>query len=80
MTLDEFLRCGEMEQLEAFWNGIFIGNRSSGAFVMECRQIDDFYVEYKILGGHYIGMSGFKNPELLHPYLNQIDISSLGIF
>lgn len=79
MTLYEFLRSGEMEQLEAFWNGIPVGTRSNGGFVIECRQIDDFYVEYKILGGHYIDMCGFKNPELLHPYLHQIDISNLGI-
>ena len=80
MTLYEFLRSGEMEQIEAFWAGIFIGQRSDGAFAVECRQIDDFYVEYKILGGHYIDMCAFKNTDLLQPYLGQIDISSLRDF
>lgn len=78
MTLNEFLRFDEMEQIEAFWNGVEIGRRSEGAFVIECRQIEDFYVEYKILGGHYIDICGFKNPDLLQPYLHQIDISNLG--
>jgi hypothetical protein len=77
MTLYQFLRSDEMEQIEAFWDGVLVGSRSEGAFVIECRQIDDFYVEYKILGGHYIDMCAFKNTDLLHPYLNQIDISNL---
>lgn len=77
MTLYEFLKSDELDQIEAFWEGIFIGRRSDGAFVTECRQIGDFYVEYKILGGHYIDMCGFKNPDLLGPYLDQVDISGL---
>jgi hypothetical protein len=77
MTLYEFLRLDEMDQIEAFWNGVPVGTRSEGAFVIECRQIDDFYVEYKLLGGHYIDMCGFKNTDLLQPYLLQIDISKL---
>lgn len=80
MSLYEFLRSGEMEQIEAFWNGVFIGERSSGDFKIECRQIDDFYVEYTILGGHYIDMCAFKNPELLQDYLDQIDISAVRDF
>jgi len=80
MSLYEFLVSGEMEQIEAFWTGVFVGQRSDGQFVMECRQIDDFYVEYKILGGHYIDMCAFRNPELLQPYLSQIDISSIRDF
>lgn len=77
MTLYEFLILDEIKQIEAFWSGVPIGSRGEGAFVIECRQIDDFYVEYKILGGHYIDMCGFKNPDLLQPYLNRIDISGL---
>jgi hypothetical protein len=80
MTLYQFLRSDEMEQIEAFWDGVLVGNRSEGAFVIECRQIDDFYVEYKILGGHYIDMCAFKNTDLLQPYLSQIDISNLRKF
>jgi hypothetical protein len=77
MTLYQFLMLDEMDQLEAFWNGVFIGQRANGGFVIECRQVDDFYVGYTILGGHYIDMCGFKNPDLLQPYLKQIDITRL---
>jgi len=72
MTLYEFNNADEMEQIEAFWNGVPIGERSDGEFKIECRQIDDFYVEYKILGGHYIDMRSFKNPDMLQPYLDQM--------
>jgi hypothetical protein len=78
MTLKDFLHADEMEQVEVFWNGTFVGSRRDGGFVIECRQVNDFYVEYTILGGHYIDMHVFKDPELLQPYLDQVDISSLG--
>jgi len=77
MSLNEFLGFDEMEQIEAFWTGVFIGRRSDGGFVIECRQIDDFYVEYKILGGHYIDIHVFKDPAFLQAYLSEIDISTV---
>ena len=72
MSLYEFLRLEELDQLEAFWNGVYVGERTEGHFVIECRQIDDFYIEYTILGGHYIDVCGFKNPDLLQPYFNKM--------
>jgi hypothetical protein len=72
MTLYQFNNADEIEQIEAFWNGIQVGERGKGDFKIECRQIDDFYVEYKILGGHYIDMRSFKSPDLLEPYLDQM--------
>jgi hypothetical protein len=72
MTLYEFSNSDEMEQINAFWNGVHVGERSNGEFKIECRQIDDFYVEYKMLGGHYIDMRSFKNPDMLQPYLDQM--------
>lgn len=77
MTLQNFVILNEIEQIEAFWNGIFVGERANGAFRIICHQLNDFYVEYKILGGHYISMRSFKNPDMLQPYLSQIDISNL---
>lgn len=77
MTLQDFARLDGMEQLEIFWNGSFVGELSDGEFRMVCHQINDFYVEYKILGGHYLDKRSFKNPDLLEPYLGQIDISNL---
>ena len=50
-----------MEQIEAFWNGVLIGERKEGEFTIECRQIDGFCVEYK-KDKHYVDMCAFKNP------------------
>lgn len=72
MTLYEFNSADEMEQIEAFWNCVVIGERSDGEFKIECRQIEDFYVEYKIKDHQYIDMRSFKNPDLLQNYLDQM--------
>jgi hypothetical protein len=72
MTLYQFSLSDEMGQIEAFWDGMLVGQRKSGEFLIECRQIDDFYVEYKILEKQYIDMRSFRNPDLLMPYLDQM--------
>jgi hypothetical protein len=77
MTLLEFSKLDELEQIEHFWDGALIGERRDGDFVIQCRQIDGFYVEYKIMGGYYLDMWIFTNPDHLAPYLNGIDIRSL---
>ena len=41
MTLYEFNSADEMEQIEAFWNGVVVGIRKEGGYEFECRQIDD---------------------------------------
>jgi hypothetical protein len=69
MTLYEFAFMDELSQLEAFWKGTFIGEQCNGGFVMMCRKLGDFYVEYKILGGHYIDMNIFTNQSRLDWYL-----------
>jgi hypothetical protein len=70
MTLCQFNAADEMEQIEAFWKGVLIGKRKDDEFEIECRQIEDFYVEYKILNGQYIDMRSFMNPHMLQPYLD----------
>ena len=77
MRLDDFIYLDEMQQLEIFWRGTFVGELCDGEFRMICHQVNDFYVEFKILGGHYLDMHSFKDPNLLEPYLEQIDISGL---
>jgi hypothetical protein len=77
MTLHDFVQLDGIDQLEIFWNGSFVGELSDGEFRMVCHQVNDFYVEYKILGGHYLGMKTFRNPDRLGPYLEQIDITNL---
>lgn len=77
MTIQDFTQLEGMEQLEIFWSGEFVGELSDGEFRMICHQVNDFYIEYKILGGHYLDMRTFRDPALLEPYLGQIDISDL---
>lgn len=77
MTLQDFVRLDGMEQLEIFWNGEFVGELCDGEFRMVCHQVNDFYIEFKILGGHYLDVRTFRNPDMLEPYLDQIDISGI---
>ncbi len=77
MTLQDFVQLDGMEQLEIFWNGEFVGELCDGEFRMVCHQVNDFYIEFKILGGHYLDVRTFRNPDLLAPYLDQIDISGI---
>jgi hypothetical protein len=70
MTLYQFNAADEMEQIEAFWDGALVGRIEKEGFLYECRQIDDFYVEYKIKDRQYIKFKSFRNPELLQPYLD----------
>jgi hypothetical protein len=62
MTLYKSNSLDEMEQIEAFWDGVLIGKREEGEFTIECRQIDDFYAEYKSRENFYADMRSFRNP------------------
>lgn len=45
MTLYQFNALDEMEQAEAVWDGVFIGNREDEEHNILLYQIDNFYVE-----------------------------------
>ena len=77
MTITEYTRLDKMQQIKRFWCGAFVGQRLEGQSWIQCRQIDGFYVEYKILEKHARNMRCFQNPDLLQPYLNRINIDSL---
>lgn len=77
MTLTEYARLEKSQQIKRFWNGVLIGKRFEGQSLIECRQIDGFYVEYKILEKHALNLRCFQNPDLLKPYLSSIDIEPL---
>lgn len=77
MTLYQFKQLDEGEQIEAFWDGVLVGERTEGSFVFECRQIDDFYVEYKIRDRDYKEMKCFRNPDLLQSYFDRMDDLSI---
>jgi hypothetical protein len=69
----------EMEQQEAFWKGTHVADRKDEEHNIFLYQFDNFYVEvfyhreYNVVRRYW----PFKNPELLAPYLEQIDISGL---
>lgn len=73
MTLYQFIAADEMKQIEAFWDGVLIGERMDGEYKIECRQIDGFYSEYKSKDKFYADMRAFKNPDLLASYLDSMD-------
>jgi hypothetical protein len=80
MTLYQFQLLDKSQQSKVWSEGVYVGERlqPEGTFIV-CRQIDDFYVEGKIDGIAWNIIRCFKNPDLLEPYLSQIDIAGLGI-
>lgn len=72
MTIHPFTSLDEIEQLEAFWQGTLLGERFDGEYRIVCKQIEDFYVEFLMLGDLYKDMRAFKNPDLLQPFLDQM--------
>jgi len=60
----------EGEQIGAFGHGVSVGEYRADGFTFECRQIDDFYVEYKKNENHYVDMRAFRNLDLLQPYFD----------
>ncbi|NTS42196.1 hypothetical protein HRG84_14935 [Flavisolibacter sp. BT320] len=77
MTLKEFALLKKQAQVSLFWQGTLIGQRFEGQSLVECRQIDGFYVEYRILEKGTHNLRCFQNPDFLHPYLQRINIGSL---
>jgi hypothetical protein len=80
MKLSDFARLEKSEQIKHFWQGVLVGQRLEGQSLIECRQIDGFYVEYKILEKHPHNLRCFQNPDLLQPYLNSINIQPFLFF
>jgi hypothetical protein len=82
MTLYQFNRLGELEQLEAVWeHGVFVAEREDEVRRYKVFQIDSFYVEverhkeYNVRRGFYSFTS--TNAEKMKPYLDKIDISTI---
>ena len=82
MTLPQFNRLSEMEQIELFWEAVHIGERKEDRYVLICRQIEDFYVEYKIDPNNemYVDLRVFRDTSLIEPYLEQIPLDMLSEF
>jgi hypothetical protein len=77
MTLAEYARLDRSQQVKQFWQGVLVGQRLEGQSLIECRQIDGFYVEYNFLEKHGRNLRCFQNPDLLQPYLSSINIEPL---
>lgn len=68
------------DQVEIGLDGVHVGERQSELGVdVVCKQIDNFYVEFAKCETGWKYMRSFKNPDLLEPYLDQINIDGLGI-
>jgi hypothetical protein len=77
MTLSEYALLEKPQQVKHFWQGVLVGQRLEDQSLIECRQIDGFYVEYKILEKGALNLRCFQNPDMLQPYLASIDIETL---
>ena len=77
MTLYEFNSLDEMEQAEAVWDGVLIGDRKDSEHRILLYQIDAFYVEayYHIEYNVLRRFRSFSSTDQLDPYLNQIDLT-----
>ena len=76
MTLYEFIAMDEMEQQEAIWEGVHVGDRDDGGHRILLYQFDNFYVEvyYHKECNVVRRYRPFSSTNPLEPYLNQIDI------
>lgn len=79
MTLYDFRLLEENEQWNAIWGGVHIGERTDDKHWILLYHLGDFYVEvfYDKQKTVIVKFNPFKSTERLHPYLNQIDITSL---
>ena len=77
MTLYEFNQLDEMEQAEAVWDGVFIGDREDAEHKILLYQIDSFYVEVYYHKEYNVirRFRSFSSTDQLQPYLEKIKIS-----
>ena len=79
MTLYQFNQLDEMEQAEAVWDGVHIGERQDGEYTILLYQLRSFYVEvyYHREYNALRRFRSFSSINQLGPYLDRIDISKL---
>lgn len=76
MTLQEFKQLDHIAQIEAFWHATIVGKYHKEQYSFECRQVDDFYVEYKTDGNKLLEMRCHHEMKLLKPYMAVQDQSN----
>jgi hypothetical protein len=79
MDLYRFTLLDEREQQRIFRKGVLVGRLTRNGYDYECRQVDYFYVEYRMepQQDHYISLRTFTNPDGLQRYLEGMDLSGL---
>ena len=80
MTLYEFKFLDKNEQAQAVWElGEHVATRTTAKYKILLWIIEDFYVElvYDFTENKIEKIRTFRNPDLLSPYLDQIDISEI---
>jgi hypothetical protein len=77
MTLNQFHKLDEMEQVEALWEyGVHIADRDEGEHKLILYQVDAFYVEvwyhkeYNVVRKY----RAFSSTDILGPYLDKLNI------
>jgi hypothetical protein len=79
MTLYQFKVLELNEQAQATWElGEHVAVRMTATYKILLWVVEDFYVEmfYNYIDNKIEKIRSYRNPELLRPYLSQIDISS----
>jgi hypothetical protein len=80
VTLYQFKVLELNEQAQAVWeHGEHVATRMTAKYKILLWVVNEFYVEmfYNYHDNKIEKIRSFRNPEIIEPYLNQIDISSL---
>lgn len=80
MNMYQFNCLDEVRQIELLWStGVLVGSRQEGFYKILLYQINSFYVEvyYQYFQGKMVKLKSFTETDLLQPYLDAINITSL---
>ncbi|RYY45941.1 MAG: hypothetical protein EOO06_15535 [Chitinophagaceae bacterium] len=72
MTIQEFKELDRTQQIMKFFSGVEVGKFEQDGILTECKQVDDFFVEYKIKITDYyqLGMECHSDTNLLAKYIS----------
>lgn len=79
MTLEQFRKLEEMEQIELLWPLPVIGHRMENGYQVLLFQLDSFYVElyHHMLRDSLEKLRAFADTQYLDIYLEKINIAEL---
>ena len=75
MTIQQFKELDRTQQIMKFFGGVSIGKYEKDGILTECKQVEDFYVEYRIKLTDYfqLGMECHADASLLDKYGSKIN-------